>query len=419
MKRQGTSLQERFLTVGFVVLTFFPYVCIPAGNNTNLPISSVLAVFLAVRFGLPQVPLARIYIFLTVSLIISLFTVLTIGLDPNIRGIVSFGVALTPILGFYVVAKHEPVVTLVCLRTMVIFTSVFAIMQKYVFFDRGIIPFLNLYDAPGYADVIPNANVILLYMKRPFAQFPEPSFLAGTLALAAIAMVFLSAKLLNFNMIDRGALVLTLITLYLSQSGLVFVAVGVILLIWIGVEKNSLLRVFAIMAAPIAIAFAAIDLANRRLIESNWSWVDRIAAITKGLEYTSSNPATFFSGVGIGNTSLLYSTNKVEIGLEAFNAAPDIYSVFGRFLMSAGVVGLLVLIFVLLIPTWRALSVHLSKFMSLAILATWLTVATMVITYDNAAWVWGFGALFWGFVDRQETEGGGVEIEDTSGRQLT
>jgi hypothetical protein len=362
--------------------------------------------------------MARIYIILTSSLVIGLVTVMTNGLDPNIRGIVSFAFALIPILGFYVVAKYEPVTTLVCIRTMVIFTSVFAILQKYVFFERGIIPFLNLYEAPGYAAVIPNANVILLYMKRPFAQFPEPSFLAGTLALAAIAMIFLSARLLTFNMIDRSALVLALLALYISQSGLVFVAVGVILVFWIGVEKNSSLRIFAIISAPIAIVFAAVDLANRRLIESNWSWVDRLSAITQGLEYTFSNPATFFSGVGIGNTPLLYASNKVEIGLEAFNAAPDIYSVFGRFLMSAGVAGLILLVFVLLAPTWRSLNKELDKPISFAILTTWLTVATVVITYDSAAWVWGFGALFWGFADRKNARDTEVELENSPSRQL-
>lgn len=418
MKRQVKSLFDLLLTVGFVVLTFFPYVCIPVGNNTNLPVSSVFAAFLALRYGLPQVPMARIYIMLTSSLVIGLLTVMTNGLDPNIRGIASFALALIPILGFYIVAKYEPTATLLCIRTMVIFTSLFAILQKYVFFDRGIIPFLNLYEAPGYASVTLNANAILLYMKRPFAQFPEPSFLAGTLALAAIAMIFLSGRLMTFNMVDRGALVLALITLNISQSGLVFVAVGVILVFWIGVEKNSSLRLLAIISAPIAIVFAAVDLANRRLIEANWSWVDRLATLTQGFEYTFSNPATFFSGVGIGNTPFLFASNKVEIGLEAFNAAPDIYSVFGRFVMSAGVAGLILLVFVLLAPTWRSLNKELNKLISLAILTTWLTVATLVITYDSAAWVWGFGAIFWGFADREIARDMGVELEDSPSRQL-
>jgi hypothetical protein len=419
MKRSGSSLQDRIFTVCFVVLTFFPYVCLPAGGNTNIPVSTIVALILALRFGFPQVPLSKIYFLLTAALIISLVTVLTIGLAPNLRGLVSFSFSLAPIFGFYLAAKHEPAVTLFCIRAMITLTCTFAILQKYLFFERGIIPFLDFYVAPGYADVISNAKVILLYMKRPFAQFPEPSFLAGTLALATVAMLFLSARLFNFNWIDRIALVLSIMTLYLSQSGVVFVAVGVILVFWIFAEKNSSIKLFAKICTPIAVVFVASDLANRRLIDSNWSWVDRLSAITNGLEYTFSNPLSFISGVGIGNTPLLYSSNKVDVGSEAFNAAPDIYSVFGRFLMSAGTIGLLLLILVLIVPTWQALNLEISKNISFAILTTWVTVATVVITYDSAAWVWGFGALFWGFADRRKSREVEAELENSSSSQLT
>lgn len=419
-KRKRLNSKE-WAAVVFLVLTFFPYLCVPLGENTNLPLSTLAALSLAGLYRSFGTPLRKIYIIVTGSLVPVIFSGSILGLPPNFRGIISFVLVLAPIVGFYLVAKNVPELTTNVLRWLIFSSSTFAVIQKFVFLDNGTIPFLELYNAPGYADVASNSFVIVTYMKRPFGQFPEPSFMAGTLALATIALIFLASRLRSFGILDRMLILLVVFVEYLSQSGLVFVSVVAILLFWAYIEPIVWLKRSAVLLAPFIGLFVVSDIASRRLVDTNWSWVDRVSAITSGLQFLLSEPLLVFTGVGLGNTSSLYASNRIQVGEEAFHAAPDIYSVFGRFILCAGVIGLVLLVSQIFTPVWLALRNELPPALSIGLLLVWVLVGTLVITYDSAAWVWGFGLLFVGFLESSKSrasEGGVVIGENSSSHKL-
>jgi hypothetical protein len=293
------------------------------------------------------------------------------------------------LFGFAAAVIHSPSALILPVKLGVSFSAGYALIQK-VFLEAGVIPFLGYYQLPGYASVAFNAEVILRYIRRPFGFFPEPSFMAGSMALAVAAMVVLVYRCLGrLRKSDLVTIGLAVTAIFLSDSGSGLASIGLVLLmaIWPAFKGGKRL-VLAIGIVCIS-AFLASNVLESRGLLQNYSWSDRLASIIGAMRFlvTSDNIALLGAGKGAGPS--LFQRGSIPLdGLQYFTPIPDVFSVLGRLVLECGLVfglGLIIILSVLLI---RAGALDGGLFIGIVFASTWLLIAGLTISYETAAWIW-------------------------------
>lgn len=172
-------------------LTFLPYVAIPVGEFTAVPVAAFFAVLYARELlARPQLLVPLLVLALTPVLMLFVQSLIGYGEGSEIAAVVWMA-QIAPFGGAAAAVATAPHTVRITLRVFLIAAAAYTAVQKY-FLDNGVIPFVSLYEMPGYWSVPENAEVIIEYVRRPFGWFPEPSFMAGTLVLGAMALVLLS-----------------------------------------------------------------------------------------------------------------------------------------------------------------------------------------------------------------------------------
>lgn len=379
-----------WLSALFLIMSFLPYVAIPLGNSTNVSVASIVGGLLTIRIlRNPRMLIVGLLAF-TAPFAATLIRVVTGSGDINVNAYFTYAFMLFTFLGAASAVEILRARCVPILSSCISISAIAAIVQKYAFLNNGVIPLIELYDVPGYASVASNAETIAKYIRRPFGLFPEPSFLAGSLALACGLLVLLVAAFkFAFTPGVAASLGLAVFTIYISDSGS-----GVICIALLGfavflpyIRKHSGL----ILLLPIVMTGAiwlGLSIAANRQDGVNTSWNDRLASIIGGINLWLEDPVNFLVGVGRGMVPVYFRQGDVEYtGMSVYSTIPDIYSVLVRFIVENGAIFGLPLILWMFVLILRTGGSRVSL-LGIVLGALWLVVAGLTISYETAAWIW-------------------------------
>ena len=385
----------RLLAHFFLILLFLPYVAFGVGENTNIAVSSVVgAVIIAIR-GRGAKIWAPLLLTLGAPVVASFVRILAGGEQRvNVPAYATWFSAVIPLFASAVVFGILGFTVVKTISIMAGISAGLALVHKFLFLDRGEVPLLWLYDVPGYASVRAHAETLVNFNTRPFGLFPEPSFMAGSLALSAMILIALTrAAGRSLVFLDWLSISLVFWVIAISGSGsatltLVLLAIQ---LAWFYVRKNVL---FAIIA-PVGIAFAvlgSLSIAGIRSTGFNWSWFDRAASILGALDLWVSDLRIFLLGIGRGMMSVYFQEGRVPLSdYTFFNYLPDVYSTLMRSVVESGLLfGLPVVAFMAYCLAARSPIPLLDRTL---LLVAWIVVAGLTISYDSAAWLWAAPGL--------------------------
>ena len=382
-----------------MILTFFPYLGVPVGKNSSIQAGTFLAVALMPKIW-GQVKLRRVLFIVFCALLANLiFAVMQDASQVNLGAYPIFMANLLPAFLVAEIAISRPRKLIAPIRFCLLFTSVYAIVQKFVFLDRGELPFLSYYDLPGFASVASKLQVITTYVKRPFAFFPEPSFMAATILLASVGLLILLLVTGAAKKMDLLLLGLVGVVMYLSGSGSAVFGLGALVVLATLTIAPRYFRLPVLTLGGIASVFVAEDILAQRSRAFNWSWDDRSASIYAAFEYWAHDVYTFLFGVGQGRLTTLFTSGKIDLGgYRFFNEIPDMYSVLGRTLIEFGLIlGSMGLLW-LSIQIFKSLQVqgNRSPWVSGALaVVTWAVAGGLTTSYQAALWIWLLPMLAW------------------------
>ena len=416
----GTRL-DRALAGALIVLSALPYVAVPLGSNTNLPLSSVVSVLLVLRCT-RHMPV--MWTALLVGVVPFAASAVRMFLSPvpvQVAGSITWLVFTLPLAGAAAAILFLGPRAISWLSWTMLLSAAYTLVQKYVFFDVvGVIPFESLYTIPGYANVSDFSETFLTYVRRPFGLFPETSFMVGSLSLMAMALVVvLRHHRRRMSPRDVVAMALVLWAVAVSGSGAAVVVLGVVLIA--AIAPYAVRRAWAaVLLVPLGLAGAAyvgLDVLRDRKESFNWSWADRGSSITASVRHLVSDPTTFLWGVGRGRSNELFLSGRMPLGdLQHYNPLPDIYSVIGRVLLESGMVFGLALILVMAVLCVRSGGRN-PLWLGGCTLVVWLVVAGATTSYDSAFWVWGIAGVCLGLeLSRPAAaDGAGTTANDAAG----
>lgn len=377
------------IAIATIILSFVPYAALSVGASTNLPLTTFGCVALIVitlrhrgvfwvTFVVVVAPLAATGLQLAVGS--------TVVLIPPLIAWITYSLAVPGAMAAYLVlgTRLRPL-----LAACVVMSAVIVFVQ-YAFIRRGLLPWQWYYDAPGYHPVVENAETILLYNNRPFGLFPEPSFMAGTLAMTCmLVMILCLVERRPYGVWEFGALAATFAALLLSESGSAVVTLGLLAFVAVLPLIGNPWVIAALPPVTVATLVAAISVLGDRSDSGNLSWIDRSSSLLIGWDRFTSSTLDQIVGLGIGVTTRLFELGAMpSFRYEHYHPVPDVYSVTLRVLMELGVlIGLPVLLWLCLqfvVPVRGALF-----YVGLAALACWAVVSVLTVTYHSAFWICG------------------------------
>lgn len=379
-----------------VVFCFLPYAALPLGNNTNVPLSSLVALtFLPVVLQHPR--LALLLGLITIGPFAHSMALIVAGQDVSLAASVAWAVHVSPLVGFAAIAIHRSEAMITPLYWSLIGSCVYAFVQLTLL-RRGSIPFIGLYDIPGYASVKNQEYAIINYIGRPFGLFPEPSFLAGSLAMGTVLYLALRAtQATPLSRVDYVLILAVAGTIFLTQSGSGVLTIGLILILAILPYRRSRWIPFVLLAMLSAAVKVGLEiLSSRSGSGQNFSWGDRLGSLLATGEYVYGSAIRWLVGVGKGTLNELFLSGEIRVGTQGGRLL-DTASVLLRLLFELGLpLGLLIigsLVWAIVRGNRQALGV----FGVALVLTTWLVVAGATITYDSAALIWAVPGVALGF----------------------
>lgn len=384
-----------------VLSTFFPYAGLAVGANTHVPLSA-LAALLIIHSALRIPGVLVAFILAVCGPVILAFLLSTSGFQaPNQVALIIWPFHILPLFGFAGILIRGSNQLISALRWSIAISVAYSLVQK-IFLEMGTIPFLQYYDLPGYASVSQNAEVITTYVKRPFGFFPEPSFLAGTLALAAVALILLRRRASDsLKKIDVLLAVGCVGAIYLSDSGSGLISIGLILFVLLWPAAKGAWRLALVLGVTLVTLWLGSSVLESRGLAQNYSWSDRSASILGALRYFVSSNERLLLGTGKGSGSMLFRQGSIPLdGLQYFTALPDVFSVIARLWLECGLLFGVSLTLACVGVLFRAVRLTAGVPAALACVALWLLVSGLTISYDSAAWIWGFPGICLGIIIR-------------------
>lgn len=408
MPRETVAVRHRsrlsdLLARTFVVLAFLPYLAVPLGGSTSVPAAAVfgaLAWLASPRFrGIDSVVVTLFVLPTAVSALAALFTGAPFPLSGMLMwagcvATVAGGAAATVVLG-------RKLATL--LSWLVIATALFGFFQLAAI-RNGAIPFVELYRASGYASVEANSFAIITYIQRPFAQFPEPSFMAGSISLALIAIVVIARgqERERLTRLNTCAVLLGSVLVFLSTSGSAIVCLALIAVVLVLTSSRSLAnQVRAVVAVAVA-GIAGSFILQQRDVATNFSWGDRLGSIVVAFDYWASDVGRLLLGAGRGQITEAFTTGAIEASEHQFVQFPaDVYSVQARVLFEYGILGGAVILLMLMIVMLRQFGAP-NLVVGVVSVAAWIVVAGLTISYESASLIWLFPGVALGLAAIRE-----------------
>jgi len=389
--------------------SLLPYAAFPVGSNTNLPVCSIVSVLLVARFlTMPQGVVAKVAFVVAAPLAAAITLFIATGTMPPTAGLLAWVAYLAPLTSFAYVAHAAPRKLAQALTVCLIISSIFVLAQKLCI-ENGFIPFLTYYTMPGYADVAASAESILLYHQRPFGLFPEPSLMAGSLALGGFALLALSSHLDGrVRPVQAATVLLVCVAVFLSESGSAIVSCGALALCLALLQQHRGRRQILVASAVVVGLWGARSILRARAGATEWSWDERIGSIMAALRFQSAELTRLIVGSGRGSATDLFSNGLIStphLGLD--HRVPDVYSVTVRMLFESGALFGGVSVAILGFAVWRGARSVWTRPTSALFLLAWAVVATLTISYDSAVWVWAAPGMCLGLITSSEVRGRG------------
>lgn len=382
-----------------VVSSALPYLALPLGASTNLPLSTLLAGWLLLRNLHRGRILACTVVLLLVPLLASGVRMFISPEPFSVSGQVTWIFYLLPLPAMAVAVLVLREKMLPWLAWTITASATIAMVQKYLYLDRGIVPWLWAYEAPGYASVRDLAPLLAEYVRRPFGLFPESSFMAGTLAMMVMGMVLLERRLTG-ALRPAGLLAVGCACAAIAVSGsgtsLVSLCLIAATALWPLLRSRPFIAVYVLPLALGGALWFGLASLGARTESFNWSWADRTASLLGSLRVLLSDPGIFLLGIGRGSSTVYFSQGRVPLlGLDHYNQLTDIFSVLGRMVLENGV------LFGLPLVLWMGVVIagaggRRRPLSGLAALVCWLVAAGVAISYDSAFWIFGLPGLLYG-----------------------
>ena len=387
---ESAGRQEFSLRVAILVaLTFFPYLAIPVGESTSIGLALLFGLAFAGEV-LTRPQLLIPFLVVVTTPIVMLFVQVLLG--RSLGGVVQTGVWSLQLMSFGAVAAAVVVsaqTVRATLRVLLIVAAVYAVVQKF-FLDSGVLPFVWLYDVPGYWSVPDNVDEIVEYVRRPFGWFPEPSFMAGTFALASTALLLLGYLARHRpSVADLSAVMLAGVAMTLSESGSALLTLPALAALAVLPFSSRLRKVVFVLGGMGLWGLLATGVLESRQSTPDASWNNRLASIIGGARYILEDPWALLFGIGTGGSTFLYEHRLIPLsGLAVSDPLDDIFSVVGAVVMANGVIAGAIVLGVLLGPIIQAFTRRTSWFFGALAVSVWIVVATFTISYDSAIWIW-------------------------------
>lgn len=398
--RPAVSAEPTLFTaraVLLVVLCFLPYAALPVGNNTNVPLSSLLALtFLPTVLAHQR--LALLLGAMLLGPMAQTMALTIIGHEVSLAAAIAWALHAAPLVGFAGIALHRSEVIIAPLYWTLASSCGYAVFQLSSI-RGGSIPLLGMYDVPGYASVTSQQFAIVTYIRRPFGWFPEPSFLAGTLALGAVLhLTLMASHRRSLTGRDYGLLAAVAGTIYLTQSGSGVLTIGAILLLAVLPLRGTRWVPLAVIGVALAAVKVGSDiLSSRTSTGQNFSWGDRLGSLVAAGEYVYGSSAGWLIGIGKGSLNDLFLRGEIHSS-SGGGRALDTASVVLRLFYELGLPLGLLIVGGLVMAIVRGNRSAVGGVGVALVLGTWLLVAGATITYDSAAMIWAVPGVALGLV---------------------
>lgn len=390
-ERADTSRIQRILAYAVVISSFFPYLAIPVGLSSIITWCVVLSVVLWLtgpRFRNIDMLLLVLALAQGISFLLAAGA---IG-DSRIKALIMGVTTIWPLAGLALAVVILRRKVLPVLALMVLACSVYAGLQKYYFVEHQRLLFSWIYSDQGYARVRGNEFEIVNYVQRPFGWFPEPSFLAGTLALATICIALASRAWPSNSRLTAASLAAAVVAIFLTESGSGVISISLI----VGSFVLPRLRKYPLVVLASPFVAAGGVLAAMRIVESrnsagNTSWAERGASIVGAVSELGSSSEHLLFGIGRGMATVFYRSGRIQAnGVTTAQSTGDVFSVIFRLLLECGLICGLAMIAVLIVAIFRGAKTCTSSGVAFAAVGVWVLIAGFTISYDSASWIWAF-----------------------------
>lgn len=386
----------RLLARMLIITSLLPYAALPLGSSTNLPLSSIIAIGLLLtqwRHGALMFITATMLAVPAVSAVVRLFFAAEPPMASGIATWILYTLPLPALAAAMVVLRGRAIPWL---SWGLMGSCVIALIQKFVYLNHGVVPWLWAYDLPGYASVRDLAPVIAEYVRRPFGLFPESSFMVGTLTMAVMGMIMAERRFnKRLHPVSLAAALLACATIAVSGSGSSLIGLFVIAasISWPLIRGNALAAIVVVPTGLGAALYLGLASLLNRSDSFNWSWADRTASIVGSARLLVSDPTVFLFGIGRGEATIHFSQNRVPlVGLPHYNPLTDVFSVLARIVLELGVLLALPL---LVFMAWNIVvgAGRGRMLLGWGALLCWLTAAGVAVSYDSAFWIFGLPGL--------------------------
>lgn len=387
--------RKDWLAITHLALLFLPYAAVPLGASSNLPLW-VLTGALLILTRHRQLRHGWLLFFLFLAPLASAFA-LQWATPPPLQGVVTWFLYLSGIPAAMVIARQTPLPQIrKTLQLTIGVTSAYAIVQ-YLLLGQGVVlRWLVQPTLQGFANIASLDDIVIsVYQQRAFGWFPEPSFLAGTVILAALALFFVEAQEDVATKWTTRVIVLASVAAILAKSGTVLVGLpvlGWILLSRVKTKGGRLLGIFAVI--PLVVWQVA-RLFEERTGSGEFSWAERAASITTLLDLQSATFGGLLFGIGRGQSTVFYEQTRVAV-TAGTGTIDGVYGIFSRVVIEQGLIfGWLPVIALVLVTLRSALRVT-KPGLAVAAVGVWAFFSAVVLAYETTSMVWAFSGLVLG-----------------------
>lgn len=398
----------------FFFIIFIPYPAIPIGSSTGLQggqLISLLSIPVLILYGIPR---RHLYTFIIIisPIIISLVYNQLAGKssDIMIKSLISSILVLWIIVpAGKVINRHYYIIVLNSVSIALILHFVIGACQIYAY-SKNTFFLPNLYQSnpsfPIYENVI---ELLVLYIRRPFGLFPEPSAMSASIGPWVVLLAGYLFYPNNFSAISKiqklfyGFAMISAIFLIMSSgSGYIIILFFCLTLLFIpilvkflyNVDLKTVLILICILMLCLLIWFEFGSQYLRRYNTENVSWQARANSLFIGLTMLSENANTFFFGVGPGQAHLFLIKEPYFIS-KLFDVEHEIiaiWSIIMNYIIENGILGLFgfCLVFILIIRSIWSNQLYWVGFISFI---AWLFSVIFTSSYWSLLPIWLFLAV--------------------------
>ncbi|MEV4687294.1 hypothetical protein [Microbacterium sp. LWH3-1.2] len=393
-----------FLARAFVALTFLPYLAVPLGGSTSVPAAAVVGALAWLASPRSRAIDSFVLTLFVVPTVVSAIAAVFTGAPFPLSGVLMWAGTAATVAGgaAAIVALRRSLSAL--LSWLIIGTALFGIVQLAAI-RSGVIPFVEFYRASGYASVETNAFAIITYIQRPFAQFPEPSFMAGSMSLALIAMVVIARGRTRERLtsLNSCALLLGAVVVFLSASGSAIVCLALIAVVLVLTSRRSLANQVRAVVAVVIAGIGGSLILQERGVASNFSWGDRFGSIVVAFDYWVADVGRLFLGAGRGQITTAFTSGVIDpAGYQFVQVPADVYSVQARVLFEYGLLGGAVILFMCCLVIVRQFGSS-TPAVGVIGLGAWIVVAGFTISYESASMIWLIPGVALGLAATRDT----------------